>query len=617
MKKTFNAYQENMVFLNCIFFLSLFTINDIPEAVKELFSYHYDRNDFDAEMAKRSMDLFVESFDPDHSYFLWSEVKPMLSPSGRWIEFTKKSFTNRSFDAFIEIQKYFEQAIERRITFENEAIRDLMDKPFKEVQKIAGYISEPYPANFAQLKTKIKAEAAFFAMKEALNGKVEYEKANKKIFSYFQKKQREKELEYMQRGPSMEEHYFSIHVLKAIAASMDAHTRFFSPDEKREMRQALSKDFSGIGVVLRDSMDGLVIQRVVENSPAAHGGVRAKDIILKIDGQDLSNLYFREAIELLGGRNYTKVRLEILRGDQKFEVSLTRAPILSPESQAQVTLFPFGTGVIAAIRLDGFFDNDQGNSASQQLESAIVSIQKEQELKAVVLDLRRNTGGFLTQAAKVCSIFTGGGPIVLARYGNGQVSVVKEKVTKSLFDGPLIILISRLSASASEIVAQTLKEYGVAIVVGDVNSYGKGSMQYQTITADEPFCYAVTIAKYYTISGASVQLKGVSSDIVVPTELSKVPIGEQYLKYPLGYDTLRQNFKHLSLQSKDELGEIFSFYQRQASGTVSRVWINQLRSLSEKRGLRTDVIDPALFEAQEIARDLVMYLNGGTLKKDL
>ncbi|NDD99073.1 PDZ domain-containing protein [bacterium] len=375
MKKSFNAYQENMVFIKSVFFLSLFTINDIPEGVKELFSYHYDRNDFDAEMAKRSLDLFVESFDVDHSYFLWSEVKPMLSPSGKWIDFTKKSFTNRSFEAFIEIQKYFEQAIERRIAFENEMIRDLLEKPFKEVQKIAAYGFEPYPANFAQLKTKIKSEAALFATRETLNGRYDYENVKKKIYTYFQKKQREKELEYMQRGPSMEEHYFSIHVLKAIAASMDAHTRFFSPDEKREMKQALSKDYSGIGVVLRDSMDGLIIQRVVENSPAANAGVRAKDIILKIDGQDITNLYFREAIELLSGRNFTKVRLEIQRGEQIFEVSLTRAPILSPESQARTTLFPFGTGTIAAIRLDGFFDNDQGNSAAQQLESAIASIQ--------------------------------------------------------------------------------------------------------------------------------------------------------------------------------------------------------------------------------------------------
>ncbi|MBM3196287.1 MAG: S41 family peptidase [Chlamydiae bacterium] len=606
-----------MVIIKSIFFLSLFTINDIPDGVKELFSYHYDRNQFDQEIAKRSLDLFVESFDLDHSYFLWSEVKPMLSPSGKWIDFTRKSYSNGSFDSFIEIQKIFEQAIERRITFENEVIRDLLDKPYKEVKKIAELRFDPYPANFAQLKTKIKSEAAFFALKESLMGKYEYEKVKKKLYSYFQKKQREKELEYRQRGLSMEEHYFSIHVLKAIAASMDAHTRFFSPDEKREMRQALSKDFSGIGVVLRDSMDGLVIQRVVDNSPASHAGIQAKDVITKIDGQDISNLYFREAIELLSGRNYTRVRLEIQREGQKFEVSLNRAPILSPESQAQVTLFPFGTGAIAAIRLDGFFDNDQGNSAAQQLESAIVSIQKEQELKAVILDLRKNTGGFLTQAARVCSIFTGGGPIVLARYGNGQISVVKEKLTKPLFDGPLIILISRLSASASEIVAQTLKEYGVAIIVGDSNSYGKGSMQYQTITSDEPYCYAVTIAKYYTISGASVQLKGVASDIHVPTELSQIPIGEQYLKYPLGYDTLAQNFKHLSLSSKDELGQIFSFYQKQASSSVLRVWIPQLRALSEKRGLRADVADPALFEAQEIARDLVMYLNGGKEKKSL
>ena len=600
-----------MVLLKTIFFLSLFRISDIPEATNELFKYHYDRNQFDQEIAKRSMDLFIETFDVDHSYFLWSEVKPMLKASGKWVEFTKNSFKNRSLESFIEIQKYFEQSIERRKIFEKEAIDDLSSKSFDEIQKIALNQYDPYPANFAQLKTKIKSQIALFLVKESFRAKASWQEGKEKLFAYYLKKQREKELEYLPRGPAMEEHYFSIHVMKAIAESMDAHTRFFSPDEKREMRQALSKDFSGVGIVVRDSLHGPTIQRVIEGSPAEKAGLQPKDVLLKIDGKSLDTLYFREAMELLGGRNHTKVRLDILRQNEQKEITVVRAPISSPESTAQVTTFPLGTGVVASIRLDGFFDNEQGNSAAYQLEQAIQSIQKNGELKAVILDLRRNTGGFLTQAGKVCSIFTGGGPIVLARYGNGQINIFKEKVTRPLFDGPLLVLISRLSASASEIVAQTLKEYGAAVIVGDENSYGKGSMQFQTITSDEPYCYAVTVAKYYTISGASVQLKGVASDIIVPTDLAEVLIGEQYLKYPLGYDTLTQGIKNLSAGGKDELGQIFSFYQNKSNGSLYRAWIPQLKIRSEKRGLPVTRDDPALYEAYEIAKDLVMYINGG------
>ena len=599
-----------MVLLKTIFFLSLFTISDIPDATNELFKYHYDRNQFDQEIAKRSMDLFIESFDVDHSYFLWSEVKPMLKASGKWVEFTKNSFKNRSLDSFIEIQKYFEQSIERRKIFEKEAIDDLSSKSFDEIQKIALNQYDPYPANFAQLKTKIKSQIALFVVKESFRARASWQEGKEKLFAYYLKKQREKELEYLPRGPAMEEHYFSIHVMKAIAESMDAHTRFFSPDEKREMRQALSKDFSGVGIVVRDSLHGPTIQRVIEGSPAERAGLQPKDVLLKIDGKSLDTLYFREAMELLGGRNHTKVRLDILRQNEQKEITVLRAPIISPESTAQVTTFPLGTGVVASIRLDGFFDNEQGNSAAYQLEQAIQSIQKNGELKAVILDLRRNTGGFLTQAGKVCSIFTGGGPIVLARYGNGQINIFKEKVSRPLFDGPLLVLISRLSASASEIVAQTLKEYGAAVIVGDENSYGKGSMQFQTITSNEPYCYAVTVAKYYTISGASVQLKGVASDIIVPTDLAEVLIGEQYLKYPLGYDTLTQGIKNLSAGGKDELGQIFSFYQKKSNDSLYRAWIPQLKIRSEKRGLPVTRDDPALYEAYEIAKDLVMYING-------
>ncbi|MBM3195075.1 MAG: S41 family peptidase, partial [Chlamydiae bacterium] len=563
------------------------------------------------EMAKRSMDVFIESFDMDHSYFLWSEVKPMLRASGKWVDFTKNSFKNRSLESFIEIQKYFEQSIDRRKIFEKEAIEDLSSKNFDEIQKIALNQYDPYPSNFAQLKTKIKSQIALFVVKESFRARANWQESKERLFAYYLKKQREKELEYLPRGPAMEEHYFSIHVMKAIAESMDAHTRFFSPDEKREMRQALSKDFSGVGIVVRDSLYGPTIQRVIEGSPAEIAGLQPKDVLLKIDGKSLDTLYFREAMELLSGRNHTKVRLDILRQTEQKEITVVRAPIVSPESTAQVTLFPLGTGVVASIRLDGFFDNEQGNSAAYQLEQAIQNVQKNGELKAVILDLRRNTGGFLTQAGKVCSIFTGGGPIVLARYGNGQINVFKEKVTKPIFNGPLLVLISRLSASASEIVAQTLKEYGAAVIVGDENSYGKGSMQFQTITSDEPYCYAVTVAKYYTISGASVQLKGVASDIIVPTDLAEVLIGEQYLKYPLGYDTLTQGIKNLSAGGKDELGQIFSFYQKKSNGSLYRAWIPQLKLRSEKRGLPVTRDDPALYESYEIAKDLVMYINGG------
>jgi len=122
-----------MVLLKTIFFLSLFTISDIPDATNELFKYHYDRNQFDQEMAKRSMDVFIESFDSDHSYFLWSEVKPMLKGGSKWVDFTKNSFNNRSLDSFIEIQKFFEQAIERRKLLELEIIGDLSTKNFDEI----------------------------------------------------------------------------------------------------------------------------------------------------------------------------------------------------------------------------------------------------------------------------------------------------------------------------------------------------------------------------------------------------------------------------------------------------------------------------------------------------
>jgi carboxyl-terminal processing protease len=161
------------------------------------------------------------------------------------------------------------------------------------------------------------------------------------------------------------------------------------------------------------------------------------------------------------------------------------------------------------------------------------------KIRGVVLDLRENLGGFLNQAVKVAGLFINSGVIVISKYAQGELQYLRDIDGRVYYTGPLLVLTSKASASAAEIVAQALQDYGAALVVGDERTYGKGSIQYQNVTERGPSTFfKVTVGKYYTVSGRSTQIEGVKADIVVPTEYSVYNIGERFLEYPLKNDRL-------------------------------------------------------------------------------
>jgi carboxyl-terminal processing protease len=176
-------------------------------------------------------------------------------------------------------------------------------------------------------------------------------------------------------------------------------------------------------------------------------------------------------------------------------------------------------------------------SSERDLKEAIRSFKQKGDLVGLVLDLRENSGGFLSQAVRVAGLFVSNGVIVISKYGKGEVHFLRNIVGRSFFNGPIVILTSKMSASASEIVAQALQDYGVAVIVGDERTFGKGSIQYQTVTDEKAdLFFKVTVGRYYTVSGKSTQIDGVIADIVVPTQYAPYNIGERFLEYPLPPD---------------------------------------------------------------------------------
>jgi carboxyl-terminal processing protease len=218
-------------------------------------------------------------------------------------------------------------------------------------------------------------------------------------------------------------------------------------------------------------------------------------------------------------------------------VELVRSKMTLPDQRVDVQAEPFGDGVIGKITLHSFYEGDDGISSEKDVKKAIDQLRELGPLYGLVLDMRDNTGGFLSQSIKVTGLFISSGVVVISKYSDNTMKFYRTVDGVRHYDGPLVVLISRGSASATEIVAQSLKDYGVAVIVGDEQTYGKGTIQHQTITSEgPPAFFKVTIGRYYTVSGKSTQIDGVKADIIVPSSLNFEEMGEAYLEYPLPSD---------------------------------------------------------------------------------
>ena len=209
------------------------------------------------------------------------------------------------------------------------------------------------------------------------------------------------------------------------------------------------------------------------------------------------------------------------------------------DDRVQYSFESFGDGIIGKINLPSFYESAEGSNCEIEMREALRALKKQGNLVGLVLDMRENSGGFLNQAVKVAGLFVTSGVIVVSKYAYGETQYLRDLDGRSYYTGPLVILTSKGSASAAEIVAQALQDYGTGIVVGDERTYGKGTIQYQTVTdSGATSFFKVTVGRYYTVSGRSTQIDGVQADIVVPTAYSGFAIGERYLEYPLNNDRI-------------------------------------------------------------------------------
>lgn len=525
-------------------------VKDVPRVMEKFFNLHIENKEWTPAIVRRCMKLYVEHFDSDKAYLLESEISAYLNMSDVRVQEVMNRLRSQDYSDFVELNQVIQKSILRAHGIRAEISENLS---LHDVRPESASQSSPsqYASAVEELVSRQKNRMIRFYLFHKNRTRLESVDRRARVYALFEKKIRRIEHNYLflaSDGHALPkesiEHLMSLRILKSFAKSLDTHTSFFSPEEAYEMRLSLEKQFEGVGIILSEGIDGIMIGELIQGSPAEQSGkIHVNDLLVEIDGKDTTVLSLEEVLDLLKKRDRGEIILGFRRIDpnsQKetsFRVPLRKRPIVMNEERIQTSVEAFEDGVIGKISLHSFYESSDGVTSEKDIKEAIRSFQQKGELKGLVLDLRENSGGFLSQAVRVAGLFVSNGVIVISKYGKGDVHYLRNIVGKSFFNGPIVVLTSKMSASAAEIVAQALQDYGVAIVVGDERTFGKGSIQYQTVTDEKAdLFFKITVGRYYTVSGRSTQINGVIADIVVPSQYAPYNIGEKFLEYPLPPD---------------------------------------------------------------------------------
>jgi len=522
---------------------------DISHIMQQIFKEHVDKKEMTGQILQHAFEIYINQFDPRHMYLLESEVAPYLQLSSVQLEQAIQQYKNNDFSRFKELNQTIQASIERARRMRQE-IEVNVKTPLFHSNSDKGAVSianqegmEEFASTKEQLKERmIQNFEVYIETQKKRYGEAMTPERKGQILRSYEIKLRDFENQYLyqnEKGESLplneQENLFALHVLKALANSLDSHTSFYKANEAYDIRVRLQKEFKGIGLVLKDTNQGVVVTHLLEGGPAARSKlIEVGDTLIEVDGQSTVEIPFEKIMEVLHGNKNTKVKLTFKRKDEnglsdhRYTVELNREMIILNDGRVDVRSEALGNGIVGIITLHSFYQGD-GVSSEEDVRNAVDKLQKQGLLKGLILDLRDNGGGFLSQAVKVAGLFITDGVIVISKYSDGSERIYRDVDGKALYDGPLIVLTSKATASAAEIVAQALQDYGVALIVGDEHTYGKGTIQTQTVTDNQSTSYfKVTVGKYYTVSGRTPQKEGVKADIVAPSHWYREEIGEKY-----------------------------------------------------------------------------------------
>ena len=534
----------------------------ILKLVGEMLSQaHYSPQDINDDFSKKVFKKFIADLDPDKNMYLQSDMEALKAFETKIDNEIKGS----PVEFFLAAGKIFNKRMEESAVMYN----DLLAKPFdfttdEEVNLDADKLN--YTTTNAESKDRWRKKLKFMTLERYVD-LVDIREKNKgkdgfvvKTDSELEKDARDRVKKIMDRTFDRfrfkfnDDDKFNLFV-NAITTTMDPHTEFFPPVDKRYFDEEMSGVFYGIGASLQYDDGNIKVSSVLSGSPAFKSGeIQQGDIILKVaqgkeEPVDLTGFVVTDAVKVIRGKQGTEVRLTIKKADGTIKiVTLIRDKIVQDETYARSAIVKEGSSKIGYIFLPEFyadFDRPNGPRSFVDVAKEVAKL-KEEKVDGIVIDLRNNGGGSLYDVVQMAGLFIDEGPIVQVKDRENKPSVLKDKDKNVLYTGPLAVMVNEFSASASEIFAAAIQDYNRGVIIGSTSTYGKGTVQ-RNIGLDETGLslsnsdlgtVKLTLQKFYRINGGSTQLKGVYSDIVLPDNLEHLKVREKDNEDALPWDEI-------------------------------------------------------------------------------
>ena len=348
--------------------------------------------------------------------------------------------------------------------------------------------------------------------------------------------------------------WFTVY-MNAYTEVFDPHTSYYSPKNKEDFDTQFTGKVIGIGAIIQEKRGYLYLGALTIGAPAWKSKQLSEgDKILKVrskpneDPVNVVGMLSDEAVRLIRGEKGTKVTLTVEKKDKTIkEVTMIREEVAIEDTFARSIIVNSKDGKkYGFINLPSFnadFEDEKGRNASEDIKNELVKL-KAQNVQGIILDLRNNGGGSLTEVGDILGLFMNTGPYVQVKDGNGKIQTLKNKTSAPLWTGPLVIMQNELSVSASEILAGAVQDYGRGVVIGSPQSFGKGTVQTfvdlnRFLNTNDDFgSLKLTIQKFYRVTGESTQRKGIESDFKMKDFFTYAEIGERYDDYALAWDKI-------------------------------------------------------------------------------
>jgi carboxyl-terminal processing protease len=593
-------------------------------SVASLLKQHVSRHPLDKEMSERCLKTFLKMLDPMKVYFYQSDIDDFMKQSDKLSDAIRRgdvSFAHTVFHTFLQ------RADERMKT-----VDELLAMPHDfrvDEEMVKDRDAAEYPHNAAEARDRwrkrIKYDLLVLKMNEKEDNKdgaelksgADAPKAAPRTETGDEQEARDRLTRryhsFAKRMHQTNSEELLEMYLNSFTTSFDPHTDYMSPDTYKNFEIAMSLELEGIGASLMSEDGYTVVKQIIAGGAADKDGrLQIEDKIVGVgqDGEgemiDVVDMKLNDVVKLIRGTRATEVRLEVVpaKSTERKVYKITREKIELKDSEAKGEIFeagrkpdgaPYRVGV---IDLPSFYrnmvDDRRGvadfRSATRDVRNILDDFNRK-NVDAVILDLRGNGGGSLNEAVTLTGLFINEGPVVQVKDADGRVQELDDIDSGIAWSGPLVVLISKFSASASEILAGAIQDYNRGLIVGDFSTHGKGTVQslmdvrqplFGGILNFKPMgALKITMQQFYRPNGASTQKRGVLADIEWPSLTSHLDVGEADLDYPLEFDKVEPlRYRHFDY--------------------VNPAVCDQLRRLSQQRVQSSE-------KFQKVLRDIAIY----------